>query len=129
MTMILRVLIALVALANLAIGLLFLFRPNEAAARFALMPLGIQGLATIRADFPAFFLTGGLFALIGGWRTSARSLLIPITLLGIALFGRCVSLVLDGYVATAVTPMIVELTMLAVLLSGWQQFRARPPLR
>lgn len=127
MVKVLRGAIMLVALFNIAIGLLFLFRPNEAAARFALTPLGVQGLATVRADFPAFFLTGGLFALAGSWRRAAEPLLVPICLLAFALSGRMVSLLLDGYVPTAVPPMIVELTMIMILFAGRRQFGSRAP--
>lgn len=123
MTSALRVLIMLVAIFNLLIGLAFLFRPTEAAAAFALSPIGAQGLATVRADFPAFFLTGGLFALLGAWRGTAQPLIVPMMLLGIALAGRIVSLFLDGMVDTSVPPMIAEALMLALLGLGWRNFK------
>lgn len=124
MTSALRLLILLVALVNLLIGLAFLIRPADAAAAFALSPIGTQGLATLRADFPAFFLTGGLFALIGAWRRAAPPLLVPITLLGIALFGRIIGVMLDGIVETTLPPMVVEAVMLALLWLGWRSFKA-----
>lgn len=123
MTSALRLLILLVAAFNLLIGLAFLLRPTEAAAAFALSPIGTQGLATLRADFPAFFLTGGLFALLGAWRGTAQPLTVPMVLLGIALAGRLVSLLLDGMVATTVPPMIAEAIMLALLGLGWRNFK------
>lgn len=123
MTSALRPLIMLVALFNLLIGLAFLIRPVEAAAAFALSPIGTQGLATLRADFPAFFLTGGLFALVGAWHRAAAPLLVPITLLGIALTGRVVSIAGDGIVDTTLPPMVVEAVMLILLGLGWRHFK------
>ncbi len=55
MTQISRVLVALVALFNIVLGLGFLLDPAGSAQRFLLEPLGTQGMATLRADFTAFF--------------------------------------------------------------------------
>jgi hypothetical protein len=113
-----RAAIALVGLFNLAIGLGFLFDPVRLGATFFLAPAGIQGLATLRADFLAFFVTGGAFALFGAWRGRSEPLAVPLILLGIALFGRFVSLAIDGVSPTAFQPMIAEAVMIAILLAG-----------
>ncbi len=111
-----RIVLGGVGLFNMALGLGFLFQPMRLAAQFALSPIGTQGMATIRADFPAFFLTGGMCALIGAWRVDVRPLLVPILLLGIALTGRIISILLDGTAATTFPPMIAEAAMIAILL-------------
>src|SRR5262249_52971031 len=54
----------LVGLFNIVLGLGFLLDPAQAGLRFFLVSLGTQGLATMRADFTAFFVTGGAFAII-----------------------------------------------------------------
>ena len=64
MTLAVRLIIGLVGLFNAALGLMFLVNPAKMAADFSLSPIGTQGLATVRADMPAFFLVGGLFALL-----------------------------------------------------------------
>ena len=56
---VMRVVIGLIAVFNIAIGLGFLLNPAKLAGQFFLSPLGSQGLATLRADFPGFFITGG----------------------------------------------------------------------
>ncbi|UVO53246.1 hypothetical protein [Sphingomonas sp. SUN039] len=117
-----RVAVALVGLFNVVLGLGFLFDPVELAARFALSPIGTQGLATIRADFPAFFLTGGVFALVGAWRADSKPLLVPLVLLGVALTGRFVSIAIDGMVATTLPPMIAEALMIVVVLLARRVF-------
>lgn len=113
-----RAAIALVGLFNLAIGLAFLAAPARLGARFFLLPASIQGLATMRADFTAFFVTGGAFALLGAWRGRPEPLSVPLLLLAIALFGRCVAIAIDGASPTAFEPMIAEAAMIAILLAG-----------
>lgn len=122
MRTILRIVIGLIGLFNIAIGLGFLLAPEKLALAFYLAPLGSQGLATIRADFPGFFIGAAAFALIGAWTGQARPLLVPMLMLGLALFGRFVSLALDGMAPTAVAPMVVEAVMIAVLALGWRVF-------
>ncbi|MFA5966210.1 MAG: hypothetical protein WC804_19525 [Sphingomonas sp.] len=121
-----RGVVALVGLFNLLLGLSFLFKPALGAERFFLTPIGSQGMATIRADFTAFFVTGAIFALLGAWRTWRTPLLVPMILLFIAISGRVVSLVLDGAAGSAYPPMMVEAIMIAVLALGWRSFDAEP---
>ncbi len=119
---VMRIAVGLVGLFNVLLGLGFLLKPVEVAAGFALSPIGIQGLATIRADFPAFFLTGAVFALIGAWRADPRPLLVPLVLLSIALTGRFISIVADGMASTTIPPMVAEALMIAVLLLARRTF-------
>lgn len=123
MKLIFRLLIGLVGLFNIGMGLAFLTKPTEMATAFFLTPHGSQGLATLRADFTAFFLVGGLFALLGAWRADPAPLKVPALLLAIALFGRTASLVLDGWAPTAFPPMIAEGVMVLILIGGMQAFR------
>ncbi len=119
----LRYAVIAVAVVNMGLGLAFLVRPEFMAAQFYLSPIGSQGLATIRADFPGFFLTGGAFALLGAAQRKADWLLVPITLLGIALFGRFVSLLADGIGPDAFPPMIAEAVMIALLSAALKSAR------
>lgn len=121
-----RILVGLVGLFNAVIGLGFMLRPVELAGKFALSPIGTQGLATLRADFPAFFLGVSAFALAGAWSTRADLLRVPMLLLGLALFGRCIALAVDGAGPDAVAPMVVEVAMLAILFIAARAFAAHP---
>lgn len=111
-----RVVVGAIAIFNILIGLGFLIDPAGSALRFFLAPLGTQGMASLRADFTAFFLVGGGFALLGAWRNTAAPLLVPLALLGVAILGRAISLAADGAPATAFPPMAVEAVMIALLL-------------
>lgn len=122
MATVMRVVIGLIGLFNIAIGLGFLFDPAQWAGQFFLSPVGSQGLATLRADFPGFFITGGVFALIGAVRKDAGALAVPLLLLTIAIIGRSLSLAMDGTAPTAYPPMIVEAVMIAALLLGRRSF-------
>lgn len=122
MRSIMRVVIGLVGLFNLAIGILFLLTPAKLAAEFFLSPIGSQGMATLRADFPGFFIGASVFALVGAWRADPRPLLVPILMLALALTGRAVSLMLDGAPPTAFPPMVVELVMVTLLLVARRSF-------
>jgi hypothetical protein len=122
MAQLVRVIIIVVGLLMLSIGMGFLLTPNRLAAAFYIVPEGVQGLATIRADFPAFFITASLCALYGAWTRRAAPLLVPILLVAIALFGRVVGIILDGIVATTLPPMIAEAAMIGVLAFGYSLF-------
>ncbi len=122
MKTIMRGIIGLVGLFNISIGLLFLLQPAKLGAAFFLSPLTTQGLATLRADFPGFFIGASVFALCGAWRADARPLLVPLVMLGLALFGRFVSLALDGVGPAAIQPMVVEAVMLTLLLIARRSF-------
>jgi hypothetical protein len=120
-----RAVVGLAGLFNLVLGLGFLIDPAQAGLRFFLLSLGTEGLATMRADFTAFFVTGGTFALIAAWRTWRTPLLVPLMLLGIAFGGRMISLIADGAPGKAFPPMIAEALMIAILALGWRYFDAK----
>jgi hypothetical protein len=125
MTAFLRLALGLGGVLFVLIGLAFLIEPARMAAQFFLSPIGSQGLATLRADFPGFFITGGLFALVGAWRKDSQALNVPLLLLAIALLGRTVSLVIDGRGPDAIPPMVVEALFIALIVAAQRAFARR----
>lgn len=123
--MVFRIVVGAIALFNILIGLGFLFNPAGLGAQFFVIPDGAQGMATLRADFPGFFITGGTFALIGAVQRDGRALLVPLLLLALAITGRVVSLVADGMQATAFPPMGAEAVMIIVLALARNSFGER----
>ena len=119
---VIRGIVGLTGVFNILLGIGFLVDPARLGTRFFLISVGSQGLATMRADFTAFFLTGGVFALVGAWRAWRTPLIIPLCLLGIAISGRAISLVVDGAPAQAFPPMLAEAAMIAILALGWRSF-------
>lgn len=122
MTGVMRILAFGVAAFNFALGVTFLFAPGQIAPAFNVLPTGVQGIATLRADFSAFFLCGAGFALVGAWRRACAPLRVPLLLLGIALFGRIIGVVIDGMVAGTLAPMVVEFGMIVILALAYRQF-------
>lgn len=115
MRLILTALIFAEGLLFLVLGLSFLATPQSAAVGFGLAADGPAGLAVLRADFPALFFVGGGAMIWGAWKRNGDLLLVPAAIFGIALLGRCVSLVADGAYPQFWFPMLVEAA--AVLLS------------
>ena len=116
MILLARFLAALAALFGIVLGLGFLIHPVNAGAMFFLSPNGIPGLAVLRADMTAFFLTGGLLAAVAAWRKSPMLLVAPIMLFAIAITGRAVGLFADGITPGAFVPMAVEAFFVISLL-------------
>ncbi|KPF79742.1 hypothetical protein IP88_01505 [alpha proteobacterium AAP81b] len=118
MTMAIRIAIGLMAALFILIGLNFLANPVDAAKGFFVVADGSQGLATIRADFPGFFIGSAVFALLGAVRGQAAPLYVPMLMLAIALTGRFVSLGADGVGPMAIPPMVVEALGIALMVVG-----------
>jgi hypothetical protein len=79
-------------------------------------------MATTRADFPAFFVTGAVFSLLGAWRADPKPLLVPLMLLTVAIFGRFISIALDGTAPTTFPPIIAEAVMIGLLVTAYRAF-------
>jgi hypothetical protein len=115
MRLILTALIFVEGLFFLVMGLGFLFMPASTVTSFHLAPDGAGGFAVLRADFPALFFVGGGAMIWGAWKRNGDLLLAPAAIFGIALFGRFVSLIVDGAYPQFWSPMLIEAA--AVLLS------------
>ena len=113
-----RVLVGAVGVLGLLGAAMFLLRTEPAAARFGLQPLGSLGLASLRADLVALFATVGVLSLLGAVRDRADLLLAPLMLLGLALAGRTLSLVMTGPAPDLIPPMVVEAVLIAILVLG-----------
>ncbi|WP_095011387.1 DUF4345 family protein [Tsuneonella mangrovi] len=118
MRLIVTALLFAVGLLFILLGLNFLVFPVNAGGGFGLNANGAQGLAVLRADFPAMFFVGGATMLWGAWKRNGELLLVPAAIFGLALLGRFVSLALDGTYPAFWLPMAVEATAAALALIG-----------
>ena len=114
----LRIALALMGLFFAYLGLTFLIDPVGAGAGFGIAPNGNQGLATIRGDFPAFFLVSVGGFLLGAWKSNGGALLVTVALMGIVLATRFVMLAIDGPFDGFVLPMVVEAVAVVLGLLG-----------
>ena len=109
------------------LGIGFLIDPLSSAIGFGLATDTTLAKATLRADMTAFFVVTGGCMIWGAWRRAGAVLLVPAALLGIALFGRIVNLVVEGAHEGFWLPMTVE--ALGVLLCLEAARRFRPAIR
>jgi hypothetical protein len=126
MTGLARVAAALVGLFGLALGLWFFVKTPEAAAAFSVQPLGAAGEATLRADMSSFFLIGAAWAFYAAWTSRGAALLVPGALYAVAISGRLVNLLVNGFFAGALLPMIVEAMLIVLCVFGYKALRSAP---
>ena len=118
MLVILRALVLLAGIFFVLKSADFLIDPAGAGSDFGMHAAGIAGLASIRADMTAFFLIVGVGLVWGGWARKGDPLLVSAALMGIALFGRLVSLLVDGPYDHFWAPMLVEAVVAVLALIG-----------
>lgn len=118
MFIILRAAVLLAGLFFVVKGVDFLVDPAGAGADFGLHAAGLAGLATLRADMTAAFLVVGVGLIWGGWARKGDPLLVAAALLGIALFGRMVAVLVDGPYDQFWFPMAVEAVVAILALIG-----------
>lgn len=117
----LRILVAAYGLLFSALALGFWFAPATLARRFNLEALNVPGLATLRADFGAMFLTLAVLCLAGAW---TRRRLFPIAgalLLSAAVIGRLIGWGASGTLGGQPESLAIEVigaVLLALYANG-----------
>ncbi len=120
MRLILTALLFLFGLFNLMLGIGFFLDPAGLGTAFNLAPIGVGGMAVLRADMTAFFLVAGACQLWGGWKRNGDLLLVPALLFGIACTGRALSAAMDGTYPGFATPMVVEAVQVILAIAAWR---------
>lgn len=120
MKMVLRVVVGVVGLLGLLVAARMWMAPIELAAQLGVAPAGPSGVATIRADMGGFFGGAGVFALIAAFKGRGGLLIAPLVLIGIALSGRLLTVVLNGFTQDMGPPMAIEAVLLVVFAAGWK---------
>ncbi len=111
-----RILVLLFALLFLVMGMQWMFVPQNMIGDVSLLPVGIPGLAILRADLGSFFLVAGITAALGasGIRNANGYLFCSGLLIGFAAIGRLAGFALDGIVEESFTPFIIELVIITL---------------
>ncbi len=123
MQVVARILVGLVALFFLAFSFRFFFLPEGIAADFAIAPLGVAGLSTIRGDLGGAFFAIGVFALLGLRAGATQWLYASAAIVGAVAFGRTVGFAIDGLLTTTLVPFLIEVAFVAILLIGARALR------
>ena len=97
-------------------GLSFLLQPQSIASSLGLAPNGSTGLATLRADFFAFFTLLGICMIWGAWKRRGDLLLLPAVALILAVIARLWSVAMDGMSPTFISSVAIEAVIAALLL-------------
>ena len=120
MRLILTALIFLAGLLDLFLAIGFLTDPATNGASRGVLPEGVAGLSTMRADFTAFFLVAAGCMMWGAWRRNGDLLLPPAALFGVALIGRTINLAIHGPYPGFAVPMGVEAFHTVLLVVAWR---------
>jgi len=111
-----------------AVGTLVLLQlwldPAKIAGGLGLVAQGWQGQSALRSEVAGFFGTAGLLSLAGAVKNDRRLLAAPLVLITIALAGRFVQVVMDGWSSAVVPSIVVEAVLLAIYLAGYRSLRA-----
>jgi hypothetical protein len=118
MRIFLRGLIGIVGVLAVLLALQFWLHPAAPAAKLGLSPLGDLGLSTIRADMAGFFGAAGVLALIAAIRNQGAWLTAPLLMVAIALTGRVVNVIAQGWSPDFMQPMAVEAVLVVLFAAG-----------
>jgi hypothetical protein len=118
MQMALRVVVGVMGLLGILIALRIWMAPAEVAAQLGVGASGSLGVATIRADMAGFFGGVGALAVFAAVRNRSALLLAPLLLIAIALAGRLLTVVLNGYSEEMAVPIAIEAVLLLVFGLG-----------
>lgn len=121
-----RILIGIMGLLSLQGAWHHWFNVAGLAEERGMKALGAIGQANIRADVGGIFLAIGLLSLIAAWKQSSHWALAAVVAIGSTLFGRFVSIALDGYSERVMQPIAIEAVVLVILLGGYFVWKKKP---
>lgn len=115
---IMRSIVLLFALLYLIMGMQWLLVPQNMSSDFAVLPNGILGWATLRADFGSFFIVAGVTAALAAsnLRGANHYLVCCLLLMSTAALGRTIGFALDGVPEGGTVPFLFELATVAALV-------------
>ncbi len=121
MNVLLQILVGLATVMLLGLGTMSMFAPRRMLKNFALEPIGVAGLSTVRSVVGGLFLTSVLLLGYGVASGQTEGFLVVALLMGVVAVGRVVGLIADGFDKAVIPPLIVELVIIAVLVSAHGQ--------
>jgi len=128
MVLTLQILVGLATLMLLGLGTMSMFAPRRMVKNFAIEPVGTAGLSMIRSVIGGLFITGVALLAFGLLTGQTLGFVVVALLLGIVAFGRIVGIVADGFDKAVVPPLVVELVIIAVLMTAYGHLPTRLPV-
>lgn len=117
----LNVLVILSTVMLTGLGGMSMFAPRRMVANFAIEPVGTVGLSTIRSVIGGLFLASVALLVIGLTTGQTQSYVAVSILMAVVAIGRIVGLLADGFDKAVLPPLVVELVIIAVLISAHMQ--------
>jgi hypothetical protein len=118
MDLTLQILVILATVALSGLGVMSMFAPRRMVANFAVEPVGTAGLSTIRSVIGGLFLAS-VALLVAGLTTGQTLGYVAVAILmGAVAAGRVVGILADGFDKAVLPPLVVELVIIAILLSA-----------
>ncbi|SDR21137.1 DUF4345 family protein [Pseudovibrio sp. Tun.PSC04-5.I4] len=124
MEFLLQILVGLASLMLTGLGTVSMFAPARMVKNFAIEPIGVAGLSTIRSVIGGFFLASVALLIIGLTTGQTLAFVAVAIFMGVTAFGRIVGLMLDGFDKAVIPPLLVELVIIAVLLTAYSHSAA-----
>lgn len=121
MELALQILVGLATVMLLGLGTMSMFAPRRMVKNFAIEPIGTAGLSTIRSVIGGLFIASVAMLAFGLTTGQTLGFVAVALLLGVVAFGRIVGIVTDGFDKAVVPPLVVELVIIAVLLTAYTQ--------
>jgi hypothetical protein len=118
MKLVLRIVLGLAGLLFVVMALAFWADPATPAARLGIEAANALGTSSLRADMAAFFGVAGGLTLLAAVRSNARLLTAPLLMIAIALTGRIITVIVEGYTPEMMQPMVIEAVLLGLLAAG-----------
>ena len=105
-----------------SLGLMSMFAPRRMIANFAIEPVGTTGLSTIRSVIGRSVSGLSWLMLVIGLTTGQTLGYVAVAILmAVVAVGRIVGILADGFDKAVLPPLVVELVIIAVLLSAYYQ--------
>lgn len=119
MKLAMRIIVGFLGLAFIAAAIRIQIAPDMIPS---VVSTGIEGVASLRAHYIAFYLTAGIFSLLGAYYVDPSYLGVPMLLGAAAFFSRFVSLLSDGITHAGLPPMIAEAGIIVIFLLAAKNF-------
>lgn len=119
----LRIAVGVLGLLALTLAVRIWSDPGAAASQMGLLLNGALGQATVRADVAGLFAAIGGLSVFGAVKGDGRWLLAPLCLVGAALAGRLLNLVLAGFSLEQAPPILIEVLAGVILAAAFRMLK------
>ena len=116
MKQVIKILVVICCIPLLVFGISSMFFPSFMIELCQLKSVGTFGLQSIRANFGGLFFSGVVLSLLGLYTKNKTWYQATLILVSIILFGRIISILLDGWTNLGLPALVIESTLVVVLL-------------